>query len=487
MLLFTEGGYRLLIKDKEKKLKESAGSIFWLWFRKSILFCVMYVVLSLLFGGLLGVPAGRLLLYDRVTDLGAILIAVLSLYLMVTVFACFASFVSKDAGRPQLLLATLIPLFGFALYFWVLGMQLSNGDARELWSQSWLWYSLNQYWANPILKVLSAYEAPMQVMTLIFALVPCISMMLGILLQGRVMQQMKGLRKLLTWSAFPLLVVITLVVSILVPKGTLYTADQYPRIDGATAAIPFAEKLRAELTGVNRMNAAELTRFSTTHYAYLNLIEGHADLIFVAGPSDDEMSTAEKNGVELELHSVGRDAFIFLVNDKNPVSVLSTEQIQDIYGGFITNWSEVGGENRPILALQREANSGSQTFMETGVMADTALTEVPKEQKVSLMSGLIDRVAEYNNEDNAIGYSFHFYASEMYQKDNVKFLAIDGVMPNKDSIRSGEYPYAAEIYAVTRSDLPQDHAARQIVKWLQGEEGQQVVEEGGFIAVGEDK
>lgn len=463
---------------------EVVSSKWGVWFRKSIIFCLMYVVLSFFFGGIVGVPAGKLLLHHQVPDLGVFLIAAVYFYLMVTVFVSFGSYVSRDTGAyPRIILLSIIPLLGFALYYWGLGMQLSDGDARELWSSSWMWYSLNQYWANPVLKVLSAYGAGMTVVTLVVGLVPSISIMLGVVLQGRIMVGVKNRTRMLVWGAFPVLGVLALLISMVVPKGS-YTVHQYPRIDGATAAIPFAEKLKSELTGVNQLRAADDTRFNTTHEAYLNLIEGRADLIFVAGPSEDEISTATKNGVELELHPVGKDAFIFLVNQKNPVNGLSSEQIQDIYGGFIMNWSEVGGKNEPILALQRDANSGSQTFMEQGVMADAVLSEVPKEQKVSLMGGLIDRVAAYNNEENAIGYSFHYYASEMYHQEEVKFLTVDGVMPNRDTIHSGAYPYTAELYAVTRSNLPQDHAARKIVKWLQGEEGQRIVEEGGFIAAG---
>ncbi|MFD1136297.1 substrate-binding domain-containing protein [Paenibacillus urinalis] len=466
---------------------EPVSSKWGLWFGKSIQICLMYVVLTFFIGGVVGVPAGKLLLHHQVPDLGVFLIAAVYFYLMVTVFVSFGAYVTRDTGAySRILLLSIIPLLGFALYYWGLGMQLSDGDARELWSSSWMWYSLNLYWANPVLKVLSAYGGGMTVVTLVMALVPSISILLGIVLQRKVKVAVSNRTRILVWGAFPILSVLALLIFIVVPKGS-YTVHQYPQIDGATAAIPFAEKLKSELTGVNQLRAADDTRFNTTHQAYLNLIEGRADLIFVAGPSEDEVSTATKNGVELELHPVGKDAFIFLVNDHNPISGLSTEQIQDIYGGFITNWSEVGGRNEPILALQREANSGSQTFMEKGVMVDAVLTEVPKEQKVSLMGGLIDRVAAYNNEENAIGYSFHYYASEMYQKENVKFLAIDDVMPNRDSIRSGEYPYTAELYAVTRSDLPEDHAAREIVEWLQGEEGQEVVEEGGFIAVGDDE
>ena len=65
---------------------------------------------------------------------------------------------------------------------------------------------------------------------------------------------------------------------------------------------------------------------------------------------------------------IGLDGFVFLVNKENKVDSLTLEQIQKIYTGEITNWSNVGGENEEIVAYQREANSGSQNLMEKMVM-----------------------------------------------------------------------------------------------------------------------
>ena len=93
-----------------------------------------------------------------------------------------------------------------------------------------------------------------------------------------------------------------------------------------------------------------------------------ADLILVVEPSEDEINYAKEKNVELQYDKVVNEGFVFFVNAKNPVDSLTLEQIQKIYSGEITNWSEVGGNDEKILAYQRPENSGSQTGMLSLVM-----------------------------------------------------------------------------------------------------------------------
>ena len=113
------------------------------------------------------------------------------------------------------------------------------------------------------------------------------------------------------------------------------------------------------------------------HNAYVNLIEKNADIIFVTSPSEEEYALAQQAGIEFEIHPVVNEAFVFMVNEKNPVSNLTSQQIVDIYSDKITNWNQVGGEDKEIIAYQREINSGSQTGMLSLVMKDTPISQAP--------------------------------------------------------------------------------------------------------------
>lgn len=284
-------------------------------------------------------------------------------------------------------------------------------------------------------------------------------------------------------SLFPIILLLALAGSGLLPKSAPFTLKTLPSMDGATAAIPFGKILVHELTGVNKPKADRSIQFNTTHNAYVNLIDKRADLIFVAGPSEEEVALAASKGVKFKLTPIGKDAFIFLVHRNNPVSQVTISQLKDIYSGKLTHWKEVGGNDNRIVAFQREKNSGSQTFMEQKIMKGLPLAEPPKEKKSGGMGGLIEAVADYHNADNALGYSFYYYASEMNKHEAVKFLAVEGVEPNKDNIRSEKYPFTAVLYAVTREDEPADSPASRLVSWILSSAGSQAVEDGGYIPI----
>ena len=262
----------------------------------------------------------------------------------------------------------------------------------------------------------------------------------------------------------------------------MFNQDTYPRIDGATAAIPLGEILATELLGISRRNAADFVQFSTTHYAYVNLIEGRADIIFVAEPSEDVLALAAANDVTLKLTPIGMDAFVFMVNEQNSVDGLTVEQIRAIYTGEITNWSEVGGNDAPIMAFQRPRNSGSQTIMENVVMQGLTMMEAPTERRPGIMAGMMDVISDFENAENSLGYNVFFYANEMNRRENIKFLAVNGIPVNHDTIRDGSYIFSGPIYAVTReNDEPEN--VIQLLEFLLTEQGQRLVEQGGFVPI----
>ncbi|WP_178024491.1 substrate-binding domain-containing protein [uncultured Paenibacillus sp.] len=264
------------------------------------------------------------------------------------------------------------------------------------------------------------------------------------------------------------------------PSKLTMTKD-LPRLDGATALYPlYAAFAQAVYPRQEYDLYQSEVMVNTTPVAYKNLIEGRADIIFVAAPSEGQKAAARKQGKELKFTPIGREAFVFFVNASNPVSGLTTEQIRGIYSGEITRWSEVGGGDARIRAFQRPEDSGSQTML-VRVMDGRELAEPPKEDVASGMGGIISRTADYRNYKNALGYSFLFYATEMVKNGNIRLLDIDGVKPDRATIASGEYPFAAEFYAVTAgSDNPN---VERLIEWILSPQGQYLVEQTGYTPV----
>lgn len=267
----------------------------------------------------------------------------------------------------------------------------------------------------------------------------------------------------------------------------LFTLDNYPKVDASLATQPLTNAFIKNFTGID-VDVTTLG-YSNTHPGYIKLIDDEVDLIVVTEPSEDELAYAQSKGVELEIVPVVKEGFVFYVNEKNPVDNLALEEVQKIYSGKITNWSEVGGNDEKIRAFQRNVNSGSQTGMLSLVMKDIPLMEPLTEDRIGSMVDIINIVSSYDNGLNSIGYSYYYYATTMYDDidkdvaDRIKLLGINGVKPNYDTIKDGSYPIQTAYYIVIRKDEPQDSNTRKLRDAMLSARGQDVAKEAGYVPV----
>ena len=263
------------------------------------------------------------------------------------------------------------------------------------------------------------------------------------------------------------------------------TREEYPKVDGSTATIPLSTALYQLVTGVSEEEARLAVEHTKTTNAYRRLMYGEVDLVIAYEPAESVYEAMEESGQELIIKPIGKDALVFMTNEGNPVPSLTASQLLHIYTGKYKDWSQVGGEHKEIMAFQRPVNSGSQTLMEKLVMKGAAMAEAPISQVIGDMGELIEQVASYNNEENALGYSVYFYARNMYQVPGLRFLAVDGVMPDNETIKSGEYPYVNEFYGAVRADEPKESPAYQLFQWLTTEDGQALIESLGYVGMEE--
>ena len=268
-------------------------------------------------------------------------------------------------------------------------------------------------------------------------------------------------------------------------ESTLKISENIPVMDGATALYPiysaFAKAVYPKEMLVDASARNGILKCSTTTDAYYNIVTGDADIIFVGGPSKKQEEFAKENGVELVYTPIGREAFVFFVNSKNPLENITVKQIQNVYSGEITKWDELNvtgfGE---IRAFQRDEGSGSQTAL-VKLMGDKELMKPIEENVIGGMGGIISKTADYKNYKNAIGYSFRYYSREMVDNNQIKLLNIEGVAPTIENIENGTYPVVSEFFAVTRSDA--DENTKKLLDWVISEQGQELVEKTGYTPV----
>ena len=273
------------------------------------------------------------------------------------------------------------------------------------------------------------------------------------------------------------------------PKRTLSLILEggYPRLDGAIALLPVygaaAQAIYAPENNADSKARGNAVVCNNTPSAYERLISGEADMIFVAAPSEQQKELAARSGVELTLTPIAKEAFVFLVNEQNPVKNLSVEDIRAIYRGEINNWREIGGVDEKILAFQRNQNSGSQTAMEQLVMRDTPMRKPLEVEYHGSMGGILRNIADYRNFANALGYSFRYYATAMNTVPGVALLSVNGIAPTPENIRSGVYPFVSDAYIVTARPLSEN--ATKLRDWFLSDEGQELIADVGYVPIRE--
>ncbi len=267
------------------------------------------------------------------------------------------------------------------------------------------------------------------------------------------------------------------------PPTEGWTKEVMPRIDGSTATIPLSEGIAKKLLKLTDAEATAYIHHNTTHNAYVNLLDGKCDIIFVTPPSEGELALAKEKGIELEVVPVVREGFIFLVNKSNPVTSLTMEQLQNVYEGKIRNWKEVGGPDEAIIPYQRPENSGSQTLFLELVMKGKALMKPPTNLVAEGMGDLVEEVASYETGKASLGYSVFYYATDMYVREGAKLLGVNGVIPDKKTISSGEYPLLSAYFAVLRKDAPAGSPARKLLGWILSDDGQRCADESGYVTL----
>ena len=214
------------------------------------------------------------------------------------------------------------------------------------------------------------------------------------------------------------------------------------------------------------------------------LINGTVDIANASRQiSQEEIQAAQANGIDPVQFVIARDAIAVIVHPSNPVDHLTLQQISDIYSGKITNWQGVGGEDRPIVKLSRETNSGTHVyFLEAVVRLGDPNNKTLFSPDTLLLPSSEGIGTEVRQNPNAIGYDGLGYVTE-----GMKTIAIgltpDGPFwqPSVDTVNSGQYPIARDLYMYTAGEPTGAIAA--YLDWIMQPEAQKIVLELGFVPI----
>lgn len=194
----------------------------------------------------------------------------------------------------------------------------------------------------------------------------------------------------------------------------------------------------------------------------------------------EEIEAARANGVSPVELVVSRDAIAIVVHPSNPINSLTLQQLSQIYTGGIVNWRQLGGEDRPIVLLSRESNSGTYVyFLENVIRLGLKNSELLFSSDTLLMPSSEGISSEVRQNPNAIGYDGLGYVTP-----DQKLLAVardagsPPVLPSVRSVNDGSYPISRPLYMVTAGQPT--GRIKDYLDWVM-HDGQRLVAALGFV------
>ena len=218
------------------------------------------------------------------------------------------------------------------------------------------------------------------------------------------------------------------------------------------------------------------------------LINGTCDIANSSRPIKvSEKQKAGQFGSAVKEYKVAQDALSVVVNTKNPVGVLTMQQLGAIFTGEVNNWKEVGGRDAPIVRYSREANSGTYVFFKEHVLLDADYAA--DAQTLAGTAAVAEAVA---NDANAIGYGgVAYFATRpackiLKVKHDPNAPAVSPLMPdgksiNYEAVYDGSYAIARYLYCYTPGK--QKPGVKEYLQWIVGPEGQQIAKQLDYIPI----
>ena len=249
------------------------------------------------------------------------------------------------------------------------------------------------------------------------------------------------------------------------------------KLKGSDTLLPLAQKAAENYSEKNPSAHVTVTG-GGSGVGLSSLREGTTDIAMASRRIKfDERVRMQQAGRPVEELTVAFDALAVIVHPSNPVSRLTREQLERIFRGKITNWKQVGGEDRKIVVYSRETSSGTYEFFKESVLKHR--NYMPAVLSMPATGAIIQSVSQT---PGAIGY-----VGLAYLNPEVKALAVsyDGggsyVAPTFDNARSKSYPIVRPLYFYyTKSN---EAAVRPLVDYLTSDEGQAMVASIGFVPI----
>ena len=240
-------------------------------------------------------------------------------------------------------------------------------------------------------------------------------------------------------------------------------------IKGSTTVLPIAQKA-AEAYMKGNPNAKITVSGGGSGNGIKAIIDGTTDIAdssrFI---KDKEAQLAMEKGVYPVPFRVALDCLVPVIHPKNKVTNLTSDQLKDIYMGKITNWKEVGGEDKEIVVVSRDTSSGTFEAWKDMIMKDEKV--VQSALTVPSSGAIVQTIAKT---ETAIGYVGYGYITK-----DIKALSVNGIAGGVETTLSGAYPISRPLFMFTKG-WPEGETL-DFINFVVSKKGQELVKEAGFI------
>jgi len=262
--------------------------------------------------------------------------------------------------------------------------------------------------------------------------------------------------------------------------------NNFPTIDGSSPTVELEAAIRAYILGADN---ARSTVHTSTYESFQRLLpdsDNPVDMVIATDYTESYFEQASVLGADIAKIPIAMEGFVFIVNAQNPIKSISADSIRKIYSGEITNWIELGGDDAPIIAYQRNATSGSQAEM-IRFMGDTPLMDAGDDNYIQGMAAINNIIADPEAGLNAIGYNVYSFTIKMHTPEAgaLSLVSIDSIEPNDKTLADGTYPLQSYFYCYyDMNNSESSHRAKLLTEWMLTPLGQNVIANAGFIALG---
>jgi phosphate transport system substrate-binding protein len=190
-----------------------------------------------------------------------------------------------------------------------------------------------------------------------------------------------------------------------------------------------------------------------------------AEKTLLAGLS--RLMTQEELQTEVANQPMGYDAIVIYVHKDNPVKSLTSEQLKNIFMDTIKNWQEVGGPDAPIETIVKQGDDEGGTVKQFRELLLEGKTFTNPTKRFPSHKENIDYVM---NTPQALTF-----ASLAFDEKKTPIIAVDGVLPSRETLNKGEYPLARPYVLVYLNKNAENPEIKKFLEFVLSKEGQEIV------------